>query len=517
MKSALVIVAHPDDEILWFGGTILLHQDLAWTAACVTYNTQTPRGKDFLRVCGQIHARGILLGMEDAYNALLNEEVLENKLCQLLKKQQWHVVLTHNPSGEYGHPHHRQVCRIVKKFWKKSFQSGFGAQNINGLVRLPPAIFSRKRELFDFYQSAGKNERMKLYPPYQVDFEPLVTTGNIPLKAVEKIHPPTTWKQLTGLRDRACRNTRHVYKIALLADTKNWAHHIIATYLKRYLPPGFDVDIFYLFNEDYSQPIPCTFNGDDYHIIHLMSWRHWEKIKHYRYSPHKLVTTIHGHRGIDKDNQHIFPEIMQHFAAVSTVSQKLFKELSRLLPMVRLTPCGVDTQVFYPGSRQGDKPFTYGAVGRYYVETNGHDDIKGWKLILEPLALEMSPQKAKYIQVDKAAKIPYEAMPDFYRECHCYICSSKSEGNPLPLLEAASCGLALLSTGVGIAPEIIEEGQNGMILPRKKHAFAKAIKDLSNSKTRCNEMGKHSRKIILSHRDWWFVTKKWAEFYQSVL
>ena len=166
---------------------------------------------------------------------------------------------------------------------------------------------------------------------------------------------------------------------------------------------------------------------------------------------------------------------------------------------------------------EGDKPFTYGAVGRYYVEKNQHDDIKGWKLILEPLALELSPQKAKYLQVDKAAKIPYEAMPDFYMECHCYICSSKSEGNPLPLLEAASCGLPLLSTEVGIAPEIIQEGGNGMILPRKKHAFAKAIKDLSNRKTRCNEMGKHSRKIILSNRDWWFVTKKWAEFYQSVL
>jgi len=512
MTDALLVVAHPDDEVLWFGGTLRLHQDLAWTVASVTYDVDTPRGQDFLAVSAEMRVQGMLLGLEDTYGGLLDEVQLEAALRRLLKQRPWRVVLTHNVQGEYGHPHHRQVSRIVRQIWGKVAQSGFGAENINGIVWLSPEVVAWKKRLFDFYPSAGKRDRIKLYPPYQMDYEPLVLGNETPLKAVRRLAQPTTWKALAGLRRLAHRRTQRLYRIALLADTEGWAHHIIAAQLARSLPPEFEVSVLYLFDSDYRQRLPVSLNPDEYDVIHLMSWRHWDVIRFLGLPRRKLVTTVHGHRDLDGVR-----EVSQHFAAISTVSARLFADLRARLPALALTPCGVDTQVFYPEACAPDTPFTFGAVGRCYAEPPERDDIKGWRQILEPLAQELQPLRAHYLQVDRSAKVPHGAMPDFYRACHCYVCCSRSEGNPLPLLEAASCGLPVLSTDVGVAPEIIEEGRNGRIVPRTKAAFAEAIRELSGDRAGCLEMGRRGRQKMLASRDWSITAGKWAEFYQAVL
>jgi glycosyltransferase involved in cell wall biosynthesis len=426
------------------------------------------------------------------------------------------VVLTHNANGEYGHVHHRQVNRMVGKLWGDVVQSGFGAKNINGLVRLPEPILSRKRTLFDIYQSAGKHARMKLYPPYKLDFEPLVIPENIVLEAADKFKSPKTWKEIAGSGDLARRDAEKTYKIAVLADTRGWAHDVISRHVKRNLPPEIQLELFFLYDERFTKQLSVTVNEDDYDLIHLLSWRYWPVIKKWGFSRQKLVTTIIGHREVARDSPS-FLEVMGNFACVSVVSPRLYQELSPVVPGLFLTPCGVDTQTFYPGSEKMGSDFTFGAVGRHYVVEGEYDDIKGWKKILEPLTTALRPLEAHYLRVDKAACIPYKSMPDFYNQFHCYVCASRTEGLPLPLLEAASCGLILLSTDVGIAPEIIQEGRNGRILPRDVQSFTQAIIDLSNQRGRWAAMGKHSRKIMLSGWDWWSVAPRWAEFYQAAL
>ena len=515
MKQALLVVAHPDDELLWFGGTILSHRDYDWTIACVTYSDQTARGRDFLQVCRELGARGMLLGLEDAPAALLDEEALEGKLRQLAAQNQWHVVFTHNANGEYGHPHHRQVSRIVRMLWGRTVQSGFGAGDINGVVRLPAPILLRKRMLFDLYQSAGKHARMKLYPPYGLDFEPLVIPEDVTLEAAERLKAPKTWKEMAGPGDLARRKAGKVTRIAVLADTRGWAHDIIASHVRRNLPPEFEVDLLYLYDEEFTHRLPIALDEADYDLIHLMSWRYWPVIQDWGLPRKKLVTTILGHRELYGKDRPRFLEVMEQFTCVSTFSQKLFGELSAFLPGLFLTPCGADTQVFYPGPREMENGFVFGAVGRHYVEPDEPDDIKGWKQILEPLAAELHPLRAHYLQIDRAAQVSYEQMPHFYRQCHCYLCTSRSEGNPLPLLEAAASGLALLSTDVGVAPEIVEEGRNGRILPRDRQAFAEAIVELARDRERCVAMGERSRKVMLASRDWWSVAPRWAEFYRG--
>jgi glycosyltransferase involved in cell wall biosynthesis len=512
-KSALLITAHPDDELLWFGGTILAHPDYEWTIVCITQNEETPRGRDFLQVCIALKARGIMLGLEDAPAALLDEEGLENKLRQIALRKQWHIVLTHNANGEYGHIHHRQVHRLVKEIWGTVIESGFGAAKINALVRLPEAIFHRKKMLCDLYQNAGKAARLKLYPPYELDYEPLTIPEGMSLDNAEIISPSCSWQELNGSAELARRKAEKVRRIAVLADTQGWAHDVIIGHVKQNLPPEFELDIIFLYDEHFTRQLPVHVREDDYDLIHLLSWRYWPLIKDWGFSPKKLVTTLIGHRGVDPKNAD-FLEVMSHFARVSVVSRRLYQELTPAVPRLSLTSCGVDTQIFFPGSVRKTDDFSFGSVGRHYVVEGEPDDIKGWKTILEPLARDLAPLKAYYLQVDKAAQQTHNEMPDFYRQFHCYLCSSKTEGLPLPLLEAAACGLILLSTDVGIAPEIIADGKNGNILPRNVQGFLQAIRALSNQPELWHSMEQWSRKIILQGWDWWSVTPQWAEFYQ---
>jgi len=57
-------------------------------------------------------------------------------------------------------------------------------------------------------------------------------------------------------------------------------------------------------------------------------------------------------------------------------------------------------------------------------------------------------------------------MVDFYRSLDAYICTSRTEGGPHPILEASSCGIPVISTPVGIAPELIEDKINGLLIKR---------------------------------------------------
>ena len=50
LRKAAVIVAHPDDEIIWCGGTILMNPDLQWTVLVLCRGNDADRAPKFYRV-----------------------------------------------------------------------------------------------------------------------------------------------------------------------------------------------------------------------------------------------------------------------------------------------------------------------------------------------------------------------------------------------------------------------------------------------------------------------------------
>lgn len=81
-----------------------------------------------------------------------------------------------------------------------------------------------------------------------------------------------------------------------------------------------------------------------------------------------------------------------------------------------------------------------------------------------------------------------------------FILPSYTEGLPISILEAMSYSLPIISTPVGGIPEVVKDGENGIIIkPGEKYALFNAIKELTNNKGLREEMGKISYQKVQLH------------------
>jgi LmbE family N-acetylglucosaminyl deacetylase len=118
-KTVAIIVAHPDDETLWAGGTILSHP--MWNCFIVSLC----RGKDpdraprFYEALKILKSEGIMGDLDDGPDQIpLSMEVVEQTILGLLPPKHFDLIITHNPSGEYTrHIRHEEVGEAVINLW----------------------------------------------------------------------------------------------------------------------------------------------------------------------------------------------------------------------------------------------------------------------------------------------------------------------------------------------------------------------------------------------------------------
>jgi glycosyltransferase involved in cell wall biosynthesis len=91
-----------------------------------------------------------------------------------------------------------------------------------------------------------------------------------------------------------------------------------------------------------------------------------------------------------------------------------------------------------------------------------------------------------------------------------------SEGFGLALLEAMACGKAVIGSGVGGIPEVIEDWKNGILVkPRDPEALANAIHALYMDDEVREKMGVAGREFAES-RDWNIIAQKVSSLYHKV-
>jgi len=180
---------------------------------------------------------------------------------------------------------------------------------------------------------------------------------------------------------------------------------------------------------------------------------------------------------------------------------------------IRKTRVGIDASVFRPPKRprSSKRPFTVGWVGR--IDKPEHRKLKGYDIVLSavkdlPVKLDIRTYKEHYV--------PRRKMVAFYQQLDCFVCSSASEHIPLPVLEAAACGVPIIATKVGIVPELIRHGENGLIVNRTPQAIRRRIQYLMNSPAERVKLGAKIRRTILKHWTWEHCKKDWEQFFLSI-
>lgn len=121
-KSIAVIVAHPDDETLWAGGTILSHPACEWFIISLCRGKDPDRAPKFFKALKVLKAKGIMgdLNDEPEQKPLKDTEV-ESAILDLLPVTHFDLIISHNPNGEYTrHIRHEEIGKAVINLWNNN-------------------------------------------------------------------------------------------------------------------------------------------------------------------------------------------------------------------------------------------------------------------------------------------------------------------------------------------------------------------------------------------------------------
>jgi len=161
-KYRLLVVAHPDDETLFFSAAIQQQRELPWVVICVTDGNADGQGSaralQFKQACKKLKAaKSLHWDFPDIYEKRLDISRLTEMLRSLPKPTE---VYTHGPAGEYGHPHHQDVSFAVHSVFTKKTPVWAPAYNCHAekIFRLSEAQYKIKSKI---YSEVYKGETLR--------------------------------------------------------------------------------------------------------------------------------------------------------------------------------------------------------------------------------------------------------------------------------------------------------------------------------------------------------------------
>ncbi|GAB3380212.1 glycosyltransferase family 4 protein [Lysobacter fragariae] len=194
----------------------------------------------------------------------------------------------------------------------------------------------------------------------------------------------------------------------------------------------------------------------------------------------------------------------------------LQREFAPLIDVpVHYTPNGVDTTFFRPGDAPRVRVPGELRVGWAGSLTNQGAEHRGFPNVIEP-AVAAVPGVTLVTAIREQHWRNRDEMLAFYRDIDVYVCASRSEGTPNPCLEAAACGVPVVTTKVGNMPELIVDGENGCFFDGTAHGLAEKLALLRDSPALASQWGTRIRASIEAW-DWRHQSENYARMFDAML
>jgi LmbE family N-acetylglucosaminyl deacetylase len=178
--SNLMIVAHPDDEIIW-GSKELINKN--YLVVCVTCGSNPQRAEEFKKVMKYTDDKYLMLYYPDKVfyrksHWLISYKYIRRDLKIIENYKNWDMILTHNKKGEYGHIHHKMVHKMVMAttttnniyvFGKYCSKKKMIAGNCHFNYQLSPSELNEKEYILKKYYPSQKKVVKHLFHilPYE--------------------------------------------------------------------------------------------------------------------------------------------------------------------------------------------------------------------------------------------------------------------------------------------------------------------------------------------------------------
>ena len=360
------------------------------------------------------------------------------------------------------------------------------------------------------------------------------------------------WVEMRQIQAAGMDTTKNTAKygrsrIALVIDRPNWALDHVADQIIRNLSDEYDfIRIYGVDVDNFTDVLMLAEKCDIVHVLwrgHMAAFNGeycQNRIRNlgmtrdeflHRYVNGKIISTeVYDHLLLDGPEAEFTPRLFIDADAICTnyaVSSKKLWDIYNTLPDLRLRPqaiCqdGVDLSLFRPHKMERFNNITnrtvyFGWAGNSKWITG---DLKGINTIIRPAIEELRAEgyDIELITTDRQNKlIPYEEMPAFYEQLDCYLCASSCEGTPNPVLEAMACGVPVISTDVGLVPEVFGPKQKKYILEDRSVACLKdKIKTLLDSEKSFEQLSKENLQSIKKW-DWSIMAENFRRYFWDCL
>lgn len=209
--------------------------------------------------------------------------------------------------------------------------------------------------------------------------------------------------------------------------------------------------------------------------------------------------------------------------AVFVNNRLLLEEFGPLLSQpVYYTPNGVDTEFFRPAMppmppilSSPPAPVRSLRVGWAGSLTNHGEGHRGVHEFIAPAVAAVEDVELRLAAREQKWR-NQEEMLDFYRSLDVYVCASRTEGTPNPCLEAAACGLPVVTTRVGNMPEFIRDGENGFFVERDAGDITEKLRRLRDDPGLRDRLGRAAR-VTAELWDWRLQAARYDAMFRDVL
>lgn len=291
-----------------------------------------------------------------------------------------------------------------------------------------------------------------------------------------------------------------VQRIGLVPYTRDWSYDLTAIALQQHLSDRFEIRIFHretldkLKSSELDLIVDFWWKGSLHRrfpgrVAKQVSSHRWAKPRHGRYDAAGLAIA-HLRRNV----------------AVFVPSKRLEAELAPVSKRpIALCPKGFHAETFGDaGDRRGE--LAVGWAGNEAAEDKN----------LQLIVSAWTPLISNPVRV-AGGSLTQAQMPAFYNSVDIITCASDAEGDPRPLIEGMACGCFPITVDVGIVPELVRHGDNGLIVERSVGAFAEAFAWCRDNLEHVREAGRRNAQQMLASRTWAQVSRQWGAAFDLAL